>query len=171
MNWSYRIGYRNRIAFALAAVFLIIVLANWLVSYNMTQVSRQFKSVYADRLVPALDISAMQERYYQNRLLLEEHLLADEQEVQQVILSEIEANERELDSLVLKFQATYLTNQESQDLKDYIKADTKYRKVQQTILILSHTGDKAGAATLYKEDGRVAFQNLLRPLHALSSLQ
>ncbi|WP_266205479.1 MCP four helix bundle domain-containing protein [Pontibacter kalidii] len=171
MSWSFRIGNRNRIALALGIVFLIILLANWFVSYSMTKVSGQFKSVYADRLVPALDISAMQERYYQNRLLLEEHLLATSPEEEQRIMAEIERHEAELDSLLRKFQATYLTTQESQDLQAYLEADRNYAKTQQTILVKSHTGDKAAAMALFRHEGMAAFQKLLQPLHALSQLQ
>ena len=74
MNRIIKNKERQKIAIALCAVFVIIVLANWWVSHSMTQVSSQFASVYHDRLVPALDLAAMQERYYQNRMLLEEHL-------------------------------------------------------------------------------------------------
>ncbi|MCX2741878.1 MCP four helix bundle domain-containing protein [Pontibacter anaerobius] len=171
MTWSFRIGNRNRIALALGFVFLLILLANWLVSYNMTKVSSQFKSVYADRLVPALDISAMQERYYQNRLLLEEHLLTDAQEEEQRIMQAIEQNEVELDSLLRKFQATYLTKQETKDLDMYRQAARQYAKAQQTILVMSHTGDKGAALKLFRKEGMAAFQEVLQPLHALSHLQ
>lgn len=171
MSWSFRIGHRNRLALALGFVFLIIMSANWFVSYSMTKVSSQFKSVYADRLVPALDISAMQERYYQNRLLLEEHLLTTSTTEEQRIMENIEQNEADLDSLLLKFQTTYLTKQESKDLQEYLQAGKNYAKTQQTILVMSHTGDKAAAMEMFKKEGMTAFQELLQPLHALSHLQ
>lgn len=171
MNWSFRISHRNRIALALAFVFLIIVLANWFVSYSMTKVSQRFESVYADRLVPALDISAMQEKYYQNRLLLEEHLLATTAKEEKQIMQQIEQNETDLDSLLHKFRATYLTSQESEDLKEYLKAGERYSKVQQTILVMSHTQDKATAKAMFRQEGMQSFQELLLPLHALSQLQ
>lgn len=171
MNWSFRISHRNRIALALAFVFLIIVLANWFVSYSMIKVSQRFESVYADRLVPALDISAMQEKYYQNRLLLEEHLLATTAKEEKQIMQQIEQNETDLDSLLHKFRATYLTSQESEDLKEYLKAGERYSKVQQTILVMSHTQDKATAKAMFRQEGMQSFQELLLPLHALSQLQ
>jgi len=171
MSWSFRIGNRNRIALALSFVFLIIMAANWFVSYSMTKVSGQFKSVYADRLVPALDISTMQERYYQNRLLLEEHLLATTGEEEQRILQEIAQNEADLDSLLQKFQATYLTTQENSDLQHYLQAGKDYAKTQQAILDMSQDGDKPAALAMFREEGMAAFQELLKPLHALSQLQ
>ncbi|ARS35069.1 MCP four helix bundle domain-containing protein [Pontibacter actiniarum] len=171
MSWSFQIKQRDRIALALAAVFLIIVLANWFVNYSMTQVSGQFRSVYEDRLVPALDISAMQERYYQNRLLVEEHLLSQDPALQKQLAQEIRANEAELDSLVLKFKHTYLTSQEQQDLQAFLQADRQFRDTQQAILARSHAGDKPAATDMYKKEGAQAFQQLLEPLHALSQLQ
>ncbi|TPE45958.1 MCP four helix bundle domain-containing protein [Pontibacter mangrovi] len=171
MSWSFKIGNRRRIALALGAVFLIIMLANWFVGYTMTRINDKFQSVYADRLVPALDISAMQERYYQNRLLLEEHLLSGSQPEQQRIIRMINQNEVELDSLLQKFEATYLTAKESQDLRGYQEAAETYAKVQQNILAMSQQGRKAAATAKYKQEGTQAFQELLRPLHALSQLQ
>ena len=90
MNRIIKNKERQKIALALCAVFVIIVLANWWVSHSMTQVSSQFASVYHDRLVPALDLAAMQERYYQNRMLLEEHLLAEEPAQQQRIEKQLQ---------------------------------------------------------------------------------
>lgn len=171
MNWSFRIGNRNRIALALGLVFLIIMAANWFVGFSMTKVSSQFESVYADRLVPALDISAMMERYYQNRLLVEDHLLTSSPEEEMQILANIERNEAELDSLLQKFQATFLTPQESRDLEAYLNAKKEYSKAQQAILVMSHTGDKAAAKAIFRDQGTDTFQKLLQPLHALSQIQ
>ncbi|GHA59824.1 MCP four helix bundle domain-containing protein [Pontibacter akesuensis] len=170
MSWSFRIKQRKKIALALGSIFLIIVLANWFVSYSMTVVSTQFKSVYADRLVPALDISAIQEYNYQNRLLLEEHILAEVPQKEE-ITAKISENEHRIDSLVAKYSATYLTPQESEDLKVYLQADQQLGGVMTAILKLSAAGDELAAGKLYKQQGLEAFQEVLLPLHALSLLQ
>ncbi|RIJ41752.1 MCP four helix bundle domain-containing protein [Pontibacter oryzae] len=171
MSWTFRIKQRDRIALALAAVFLIIVMANWFVNYSMTQVSQQFRSVYADRLVPALDISAMQERYYQNRFLLEKHLQSDNPAEQQELAHEMTALNAELDSLIRKFEATYLTEQEAADFKRFLTANAAYSNMQATIVGLSSNQDRANAEDRYKVDGMAAFQLIIERLHALSSIQ
>lgn len=157
-------------ALALGAIFLIIVLANWFVSYSMTVVSTQFKSVYADRLIPALDISAIQEFNYQNRLLLEEHILADPPQKDE-LAARINQNERKIDSLVAKYSATYLTTKESADLEMYLQADQQLGLVMTSILARSSAGDTQAANKLYKQQGLKAFQEVLLPLHDLSQLQ
>jgi hypothetical protein len=137
----------------------------------MTQVSRQFKSVYQDRLVPALDIAAMQERYYQNRMLLEEHLKTEE-EVQLLYIEEsLQQHALEIDSLAAKYEATYLTNQETKDLNAFKEAVKHLTAAQQQVLILSREKKKSAAAALYKAEVVPAFNELLNPMHALSKLQ
>ena len=171
MNRIIKNKERQKIALALCAVFVIIVLANWWVSHSMTQVSSQFASVYHDRLVPALDLAAMQERYYQNRMLLEEHLLAEEPAQQQRIEKQLQQRTAEIDSLSAKYEATYLTKQESQDLRQYKQAVAHLTAVQTQALELSRAGNKAAAEGIYKAEVVPAFDQLLMPMHALSSLQ
>lgn len=170
MSWSFKIKQRKKIALAFGSIFLIIVLANWFVSYSMKVVSTQFKSVYADRLIPALDISAIQEFNYQNRLLLEEHILADPTRKKQ-LAQKISQNERKIDSLVAKYSATYLTTKESEDLELYLQADQQLGLVMTSILARSTAGDNQTAYELYQQQGLEAFQEVLLPLHALSQLQ
>jgi len=171
MDQSLNRAQRKKITLAFGAVFLIIVLANWFVSYSMQQVGGHFRSVYQDRLVPALDISAMLERYYQNRMLLEEHILLQEPHEQQRLEKQISRNLVQIDSLNAKFEATYLTRQEGQDLKSYKAAITRLTRVQAHILELSRRGEATAALTLYRSQGQEAFLALLKPLHALNQLQ
>ncbi|WP_164890994.1 MCP four helix bundle domain-containing protein [Botryobacter ruber] len=162
---------RRRIAFALCAVFIIIVLANWWVSYTMTQVSSQVESVYQDRLVPALDIAAIQERFYQNRVLLEEHLHTDVPALQQQLENSLHENMREVDSLAAKYETTFLTSQETENLQLYKNAVAHLTTVQLQAIELSRAGDKAAADSLFKAAVVPAFNTLLLPMHTLSQLQ
>ena len=162
---------RQKIALALCAVFTIIVLANWWVSYSMTQVSNQFESVYQDRLVPALDIAAMQERYYQNRMLLEGHLHLKDAVQQQRVEASLQQHIQEIDSLSAKYEATYLTSQESKDLQQYKQAVKRLTAAQRQVIDLSRAGNKDEAARIYEAVVVPAFNDLLMPMHALSKLQ
>ena len=162
---------RSRIAFALCAVFIIIVLANWWVSYTMTKVSSQVESVYQDRLVPALDIAAIQERYYQNRVLLEEHLHTEAPALQRQLENSLHKNMQEIDSLAAKYEATFLTSQETENLQLYKDAVAHLTTVQLQAIERSRAGDKAAAILLYRAEVVPAFNTLLLPMHALSKLQ
>lgn len=171
MSWSFRVKQRDKIAIALGAIFLVIVLANWFVNYNVSQISGQFRSVYEDRLVPALDISAITELNYKNHMLLEEHILSNDQPTKEILQLQIARNQQEIDSIVIKFEATYLTKQEGQDLRDYKKAQIQLIAIQKTILDLSVRNNAVTAKNTYNTLGKEKFQELLGPLHALSQLQ
>lgn len=171
MSWNFGIKQRNKIALAFASMFTLIVFANWFVGYSMEQVGRQFQSVYQDRLVPSLDISEMLERYYQNRMLLEEHILAGNTSSQDSIRKIIANNTAAINLLVTKFEATVLVERELEDLTSYNAAFTNLVSVQDRILQLSTEGKKSEARKLYRTAGQAAFQGLLEPLHDLINVQ
>jgi hypothetical protein len=171
MNWVFRIRQREKIALALGSVFVIIILANWFVSYSIGEVSKQFRSVYQDRLVPSLDISQMLERYYQNRMYLEEHVIAESITEKDSLSRLLDANTEEINVLVKKFENTYLIDQESAELAKYKIQFAKLVKVQDQVLELSRAGNRTAALQLSHTKGHEAFQNLLEPLHHLIQVQ
>jgi len=171
MSWSFGMKKRNKVALAFLAVFLMIVLTNWVVSYSMEQVANKFETIYQDRLVPSLDISEILERYYQNRMLLEEHVLATKATSHDSLQQLIVANSGIIDSLVTKYEKTYLVAQEQENLAAYKKRFNELVQVQDKIIILSAQGQKAKAQQLYSSSGQTAFQNLLDPLHQLIRVQ
>ncbi|WP_018478002.1 MCP four helix bundle domain-containing protein [Pontibacter roseus] len=171
MNWAYRITKRDKIAFALGSVFAIILLATWFASYSIGQVSKQFRSVYQDRLVPSLLISEVMERSYQNRIMLEEHILSSSNNREDSLEQLVQVNTVGIDSLIQKFEATYLIERESRGLAQYKQQFNKLVEVQDRILDLSNSGNKFEAESLYRTGGHEAFLNLLEPLHSLIQLQ
>jgi hypothetical protein len=171
MSWSFGLMQRNKIALAFAAIFVIIVLANWLVSFTMERVSRNFQSVYQDRLIPSMEISEILERYYQNRMLLEEHVMADDTTAYAGLKQRIATNTQTIDLLVDKFEHTYLVDKELEELATYKKQFANLVLVQDKILNLSADGNKAEAKQLYRAEGQEAFQDQLVPLHALIRVQ
>ncbi|MFD2244867.1 MCP four helix bundle domain-containing protein [Pontibacter ruber] len=171
MNWVFRIRQREKLALALGSVFVIIILANWFVSYSIGEVNKQFRSVYQDRLVPSLDISQMLERYYQNRMYLEEHVLTGSIAEKDSIRQLLSSNTRAIDSLVQKFESTYLIEQESTDLANYKVQFAALVRIQEQVMQLSRAGNHPAALQLSHTKGHAAFQNLLVPLHNLIEVQ
>ncbi|MHC2991638.1 hypothetical protein OB13_08570 [Pontibacter sp. HJ8] len=171
MKWVYSLKNRNQVALALGSIFAIIILANWFASYSIDRVHNHFRSVYQDRLVPSLDISEVMERYYQNRLYLEEHVLSEGMGHQDSLQQLVEANTVAIDSLIHKFENTYLIERESAGLAQYKQQFGKLVEEQDRILELSRSGKKEQAEQLYRTEGQEAFLHLLEPLHGLIRLQ
>lgn len=171
MNWAYRITKRDKVAFALGSVFAIIILANWFASYSIGKVSSQFRSVYHDRLVPSLVISDVMERYYQNRLTLEEHILSNAALEQDSLHGVVKANTAEIEALINRFEKTYLIERESRGLAEYKKQFANLIAVQDRILDLSSNGNKTKAELLYRTEAHTVFLHLMEPLHELIQVQ
>ncbi len=171
MSWSIGLNQRNKIALALGVIFLVIMVANWFVSYSMKTIGSQFKSVYEDRLVPAIDISAIVERSYKNQLLLEQHILETDTAIKDRLANQIISNQQEVDSILVKFESTYLTSMEYQSLENYKKARQELLLVQKGILSQSGNLNTVAAKESYNTDGSASFQHLLKPLHELSVIQ
>lgn len=119
MSWTYSNRQRSKTALGLGVLFLLIIFTNWFMNFSMNRVSGQFDSVYHDRLVPALDISAMLEHHYESRALLEQLVAAEDAHTQKKLQQSIAVHTAALDSLQYKFKATYLTNKERQYLHQY----------------------------------------------------
>lgn len=171
MSWIITMNERNKLAIAIAAAFAVIVLANFFVSYSIANINSQFKSVYEDRLIPSLDISEVVERYYQNRIYLEEYILAENSEVEHNLDNLMQANYAAIDSVIYRYEKTYLVERESEGLQNYKAQFDKLVVVQERILKLSREGNKEQAMELYRTAGYEAFNNLLVPLHSLIKLQ
>lgn len=171
MNWAYRITKRDKVAFALGSVFAIIILANWFASYSIGLVSNQFREVYHDRLVPSLVISDVMERYYQNRLILEDHILSTTAAEQDSLHQTVLANTQEIEALINQFEKTHLVERENVGLAAYKEQFNHLVGVQDEILKLSAQGEKTEAQQLYTSIGHKAFLRLLEPLHELIAVQ
>ena len=171
MDWTIGLRQRDKISLALGFIFAVIVLSNWFMSYSMKLIGHQFKSVYEDRLVPALDISAIVERSYQNHLLLEQHILETDTLRKCRLGDKIITNQQQIDSILVKFEGTLLTGAERQSLENYKQARQKLLAVQKVILSQSGNQNTNAAKVSYNTAGSASFQHLLTPLHELSKIQ
>jgi hypothetical protein len=171
--WSYVIGekYKYRFALCLVAIFGASLLGMYFIRMNVTAADQSVKSLYQDRLVPAGDISIVQEKLYQNELLVQEHIDAPAAGGHAQAAHQIRRHSAEMDSLVDKFAHTLLVNQEVESLKKYRRYLFMHRHIQGQILDLSERGFKQEAATLYRNEGQPRFAQLMDTVHQLASLQ
>lgn len=170
-NWMFSSRQRKKMAVAMGLILIVVMLANWFVSYTIQQVNNQFKSVYQDRLVPASQMANILERYYQNQLLLEQHLQNNQNEDKDSLVKLWQANTAVIEGLIQQFETTYLTDQEAVHLRNFKQAVANLQQTQVQILFYSRAGDKNAAVQLNKAQYTGQFQQLLAPLHLLISLQ
>ena len=104
-------------------------------------------------------------------MYLEEHILSESEAKQDSLQALVQQNTLEIDSLMHKFEQTYLIERESAGLAQYKQQFAALVKVQDQILTLSSEGNQAQAKQLYRTKGYAAFLHLLEPLHELIRLQ
>ena len=132
----------------------------------VSKLNRQFDDLFGRKLIPAMDISHVLELQYQNRFHLEEFLTGLSLENQVQLLDDIHRNNLEIDSLVNMYitSASYMEPVEKQALKDFAKAQKSYKKEESYIVNLHGTGHGSVAASRFKLESNIKFQNVVKPM-------
>jgi hypothetical protein len=153
----------------IAAYYFQLALLLGIGIYGITGVNKinnQFNELFGKKLIPAMDISRVLELQYQNRFHLEEFLTGLSLENQIQLLDDIKRNNNEIDSLINIYitSSSYMEKGEREDLKDFAKAHKGYRKEESYIISLHGTGHGSVAASRFKLESSIKFQNAVRPM-------
>jgi hypothetical protein len=122
MKKILRLKQRGRIAASFALLFVFFVILGLFSTSGIERITRSFRSMYEDRLIPSMDISEMLALLYENRVSVENHITTrDSIELIQYEQA-VYRNHKKLDSLINKLSLTYLVPQEKQDLQQFTAA-------------------------------------------------
>lgn len=140
---------------------------------SIKNMSNAFVSMYHDRLIPATDLFFLAENVYAKRYLLEEALNPDRTiEVSFGRLREkLEVHNKNIDSLVHKYEGTFLIKKEKSQLADL---KTKLRdgiKMEDNIITMSEKHTLTEGRHLFESMGKAAFNNISEKLSELSRIQ
>ncbi len=156
---------RKIVQIFLTLFFLLIGVGIFSIT-GVKQVSVQFRKLFQQRLIPALDMARLVELQYQNRFHLEEHLTGISIETYEQLESDIAVNNHKMDSVLKKYTtSSYIMDpREAKDLKTFVKAHKRYIALEDSILYYSKLGNKLKARDLFTERSYTLFQNNIRPL-------
>lgn len=110
MKWAYNINNRVKISLLLMVVFTSVFIKNLLEEENVSDLAGSFTTIYKDRLLPESYIFHLSEILYKKRILI------DQCDSQQEFLAGSGDNanyNHQIDSILLDFQATLLTEDEA----------------------------------------------------------
>jgi len=163
---------RKIVQIFLTLFFLLIGLGIFSIS-GVKQVSVQFRKLFLQRLIPALDMAHLVELQYQNRFHLEEHITGVSIENYWQLESFITVNNHKMDSILSKYTtSSYIMDpKEAMDLKNFVKAHKRYLALEDSILFLSKSGLKDNARLMFTRRSYSLFQNNIRPLVLLEEDQ
>ncbi len=161
----------KRIIYCFTIVFFLLISIGMVSVSGVSRLSNKFFSMYRDRLEPAMELSVIIERSYQNRLHLEEHVteLGVESLVQ--IEFDIHRNNRIIDSLINKYSETYLVPEEIKSLNKYRRNMDEYRKLERNIITLSRQRQHQEAMNLLTGRSFTLFRSIIEPLERLEEMQ
>ncbi|MDX1902962.1 MAG: MCP four helix bundle domain-containing protein [Thermonemataceae bacterium] len=171
MIWYKKAIIRKR-AFLLASFILLLILSISLLAITgLNRVTEDVQSLFDDRLYPAVEMAQIIEKTYENRLLLEEYLYSELSNKEVYSLKQqIQNNTKKIDSLVGKYAATHLVEEEKKYLLNYQEEVMKYRYLEKEIIEL-YPSDEQSARELFSKDSSDEFKKLIEPLHRLTDLQ
>lgn len=165
-----KLSNREKIVIYFLGTLVLLNLVTVVYTHNLKIVSEDFKSMLDDRLVPSYDISTIQEGFYKNRLNLEA-LIFQVDTNNNHLHDRIIENNTTIDSVLLKFSKTKLTEKEALELASLRKKIVDYRSLEERIEILYKKEDVNVAQALFRDEGLISFQRLNDELHNLSYLQ
>jgi len=169
MNWAFNIQEKTKISLGFSFILIMVLIINWFLSYNIKIISSEFKSIYEDRLIPAVDISNILEKNFENRFYLEKHILSNNNyyDLEKKILK----NFLEMDFLIKKFEKTFLVNEESLHLDLYKKKIKLQKKTEEEIMKLSKENNKKEAINLFQSKSNKEFLETIKEIHNLIMIQ
>lgn len=170
MKRFLKLSNREKIIVYFLAILVLLNLVTIVFTHNLKSVSEDFKSMLDDRLVPSYDISKIQEGFYKNRLHLEALIFRVDTN-NSYLHKRILENNQTIDSIILKFSKTKLTEKEAMELASLRTKIEDYRSLESKIEDLYQSNKVSVAQDLFRKQGLDLFQTLNNELHNLSGLQ
>jgi methyl-accepting chemotaxis protein len=171
MKWFYDLKIATKLISAFAVVLVLMGFVGYTGMTSLNQIIPSFQSMYVDRLDPAMDLANVEECWYDIRLAVVNHYLSDNTTDYVKWEEEIRKQEGEIEPLIKKYAATYLVEEEKEQLKKYEEAAPAYREVRARVLQLSRNLKKQEAKALLAGEGREKFEAIRQPVAALIAVQ
>lgn len=161
-----------KIAVLLFAVMTCSILIRLLEDKSVADMNESFVSMYNDRLIPATDLFYVAEYIQEKRVFIEEAIYSDPSDVISGNLHiQISRYDASIDSLIAKYQKTFLVKQEKDQLIELKKRLYQSAQLESKALGLIMNHNKMGARDLYEQAGKKASKKAIEQLSALMGTQ
>ncbi|WP_165447020.1 MULTISPECIES: MCP four helix bundle domain-containing protein [Olivibacter] len=172
MKWTYFIRQKLKVAFLLFCIMACSVLIRVLEDKNVKSISNALLSMYDDRLVPASDIFYMTEHLYAKKFLMLQFLNDTTPSAVSIeqLAGRMKYHNQFIDSLLNKYEKTYLVDKEKMYLEGFKKQLAHYMSLENHLLGVSEIGLQQ-RVTKYREGGEDALDRTIAGLSALERLQ
>lgn len=169
MKWAFAIQRKIRLAIALAVMMLLIILLSLWESYNVNKISKSFRSIYDDRLIPAVDLYLISGHIQTKRNKLVSFLFTDEMKIEE-IKKVLSSENKQLNVLITKYEKTYLVKAETNHLQN-LKKNLKTFERDELLLINASKDNKEFARNLYLNTSIKLYEIIDQDLILLTQVQ
>jgi len=168
MKFAFSLKNKLKTAFLLFCIMCCTLTIRFLEDKSVEKINDSFISMYNDRLVPATDLYFIAENLYYKNAILQEVLLGNDMVKGSTMLVKMSKHNREIDSVINKYERTFLIAEE----KSYLNEFKKVLLVQQQLetKMLNAAGVEEGR-TIYESTGKKAVNQTLARLSALIKIQ
>jgi len=171
MGLFSRLTNRERIIISFLVVLVLLNALTIITSRNLSGFSDDFKSMLEDRLIPASDLSKIQERLYRNRINLEELVFMSGFESKDHLIQELKVNHTAIDSIKARYANTYLTEDEVHSLHDFNQLIDHHREIENKIIKYLQRENQEAASNMYLEQSGSPFEELMETIRSLDRIQ
>jgi len=134
MDWILSIRAKLKLAFLLGIICLLVLANIYWERSNITSMNDSFRSIYADRLLPATYVFQLTDHLYQKRLILEHQLHHHDTLEAAEALRQVTIHSHAMDTLIADFEATYLVETEGQLLGAFKQQLGDYNRLEKSLL-------------------------------------
>jgi hypothetical protein len=170
MRFAFGLKNKVKIAFFLFGIMACSLLIRFLEDKNIKKINQSFISMYNDRLIPATDLYFIGENLFYKADIFQDFLLDEDDFNIKHALAKLLAFNQKIDSVVNKYERTYLVKQEELHLTDLKSAIVNQKRVENDILSIAEK-DFDKSKVVYEVTGRKASLETLSRLSDLIKIQ
>jgi hypothetical protein len=173
MRLGFTIKNKMTIAVMLFCIMACSILIRLLEDKSIKDMNNAFISMYNDRLIPATDLFYLAESVYAKRYLLEEALYNSDSIAidHRYLKSRLVLANSNIDSLIRKYEQTFLIKQERKQLDELKSLIADTRTIENKVLLYSDQQIIEPARTLFENQGKTSFNATRQKLTELTKIQ
>ncbi len=168
MKFAFSLKNKLKTAFLLFCIMCCTLMIRFLEDKSVEKINDSFISMYNDRLVPATDLYFIAENLYYKNAILQEVLLGNDIVKGSTVLVNMNNHNRKIDSVINKYELTFLVKQEKNYLNEFKKALLVQQRIEATMLNMASAEE---GRSIYESTGKKAVNQTLAKLSALIKIQ
>ncbi|MEQ7800498.1 MCP four helix bundle domain-containing protein [Pedobacter sp. ASV1-7] len=172
MKFAYSVKQKMKISVLLFCIMACTLLIRFLEDKSVKSMNESFVSMYNDRLIPATYLFYVAENAFLKKSLFERALYGAEQAFDPAELRrELKRRNTSMDSLINKYEKTFLVKQEKDQLHELKKAIIATVEVENKILMVAAEQGMEPARILYNNERARTSIETIKKLSGLMNIQ